>query len=113
MVDLVFQISNIVTTNPSSDRNLIHSTYYGGARLDNFTDIETDGDGNIFITGSTYSPTFPTVSGQITPSNSNPDAIVLKLNQNYIESAILLPPNLNVFHLNRLNGIYEDQHYTE
>jgi hypothetical protein len=65
---------------PTSQQNLMHSTYYGGSLSDNFNDVTTSATGSVYIAGFSMSTNFPTVSGSLTPSNNNPDAIVKKYN---------------------------------
>ncbi|HOY30435.1 MAG TPA: SBBP repeat-containing protein, partial [Bacteroidales bacterium] len=62
-----------------SDRNLLHSTYYGGAGRDYFTDVATDAAGKVYVTGYTYGPSFPTISGIISSTNNASDALVIAL----------------------------------
>jgi hypothetical protein len=49
--------------NQLSPSSLIFSTYIGGSRVDSIRDVATDKEGNIYITGGTESPDFPTTSG--------------------------------------------------
>ena len=42
--------------------NLMYSTYLGGSNIDSGYDVAVDADGNIYITGQTYSPNFPVTS---------------------------------------------------
>jgi hypothetical protein len=59
---LIFQIDNGIDNVFSSDRNLTHSTYWGDSKLDEFTDAAVDASGNIYVTGFSYSTTFPSVT---------------------------------------------------
>jgi Beta-propeller repeat len=43
--------------------SLSFSTYIGGSRVDSIRDVATDSEGNIYITGGTESPDFPTTPG--------------------------------------------------
>jgi hypothetical protein len=43
--------------------SLVFSTYIGGSEVDLIRDVETDAAGNIYITGGTASPNFPTTPG--------------------------------------------------
>ena len=45
---------------PKATPALIFSTFIGGYRQDTIRDVATDREGNIYITGGTESPDFPT-----------------------------------------------------
>ncbi len=67
----------------SSDGNLIWSTYIGGVDTELGQGIETNGNGDVFISGVTSSSNFPTTGGayQSTISGSN-DAFLSKFSGN-------------------------------
>ncbi len=94
----------VVKLNPSGS-SLVFSTFLGGSSFDGGTDqsangssnddgssifdsfwhmgIDLDGDGNIYVTGTTLSPDFPVIAGvlQSTKAGAGPsDAFVTKLN---------------------------------
>jgi hypothetical protein len=64
------------------DPALLYSTYLGGSEADRAFGIAVDGNGQAYVTGSTFSSNFPTTSGAFdTTSNSgDTDAFVAKLN---------------------------------
>ncbi|MBS1792550.1 MAG: SBBP repeat-containing protein [Acidobacteria bacterium] len=67
---------------PSVTLNLLaFSTYLGGVGNDQGLDIKTDAAGNVYVTGYTLSPLFPTTPGSYdTSQNANEDVFVTKLN---------------------------------
>ena len=64
------------------DPVLVYSTFLGGSAYDAGNGIATDGSGNAYVTGSTFSPTFPGVAGgSIQPANGGGrDVFVTKIN---------------------------------
>jgi len=70
-----------VTKLNSSGSALVYSTFLGGTGGDTAYGIATDGSGNAYITGLTYSTDFPVTSGVVDQSfNGAYDAFVTKLN---------------------------------
>jgi hypothetical protein len=59
---------------------LLYSTYLGGSYDDNATAIAVDSGGTVYLTGSTYSPDFPTASPAQGASGGGQDAFVARLN---------------------------------
>jgi gliding motility-associated-like protein len=60
-----FNFENFNTSNTADliiDPDLVWSTFYGGNHLDGPTAIDTDQDGNIFVTGYVVSSNFPTLN---------------------------------------------------
>ncbi len=61
--------------------NLSFSTLIGAAQNETGNDIDIDSAGNIYITGRTLSPLFPTTAGVFDPTtNGNEDIFITKLN---------------------------------
>jgi len=75
----------VTKLNPSGT-GLVYSTFLGGRGADDARGIAVDGTGNAYVTGRTYSSTFPTTPGSFDttfngkPGNAPPDAYVTKLN---------------------------------
>jgi hypothetical protein len=64
---------------PTTTVALAFSTYIGGSRQDSIRDVATDSQGNIYITGGTESPNFPTTAGAYdTTFNGWHDVYVIK-----------------------------------
>jgi hypothetical protein len=56
------------------------ATYLGGADVEFPTGIATDADGNLYVTGLTFSTDFPTTSGAVQPGlGGGSDAFVVKI----------------------------------
>jgi Beta-propeller repeat len=63
------------------DPSLAYSTYLGGSGFDEGLGIAVDSAGAAYVTGSTFSPDFPTTAGAFdTNGNGLSDAFVTKLN---------------------------------
>ncbi len=100
----------VVKLNPagSGASDLLYSTYLGGGSADNATAIAVDGSDNVYVTGLTESPNFPTTSGalQVLPSSSSGfDAFVAKL----IPNAALTPASSQLVYATYLGGTGFDQ----
>jgi hypothetical protein len=60
---------------------LVYSTYLGGSRGDGGASIAVDDNGNAYVTGTTFSPDFPTVNAlQPALRSPNSNAFVAKVN---------------------------------
>jgi hypothetical protein len=69
----------VAKLNPAGSA-LVYSTYLGGSSIDKGTAIAVDASGNAYITGSTFSTDFPTVSPLQPAAGGDGDAYVSKLN---------------------------------
>jgi hypothetical protein len=75
----------VTKLNPSGT-GLVYSTFLGGRGNDDAWGIAIDGAGNAYVTGRTWTSTFPTTPGAFDttfngkPGNTDPDAFVTKLN---------------------------------
>jgi hypothetical protein len=69
-----------VTKLNSAGSALVYSTYLGGADSDYGRGITVDAAGNTYLTGSTYSASFPTAEPLQPTKGGNEDAFVAKLN---------------------------------
>ncbi len=56
---------------------MIYATYLGGSSQDGVTAIATDSQGNVYITGYTYSADFPVTPGVVQSKNAGPTQPVL------------------------------------
>ena len=58
------------------------STYLGGSQFEHIRDICADSDGNVYVTGGTTSPDFPTTEGalQTTFQAESGQSFVAKIN---------------------------------
>jgi hypothetical protein len=69
-----------VTKLSPDGKNLVYSTYFGGADADLAAGIAVNGQGAVFITGYTYSADFPTKNAfQKTLGGGGSDAFLAKL----------------------------------
>jgi len=73
-----------------SNGAIVWSCYLGGTNADTATAIAIAADGSVYVGGQTYSPGWASLSSH-TPTSTNPDAFVVKLNTNgvHVWSAIL------------------------
>lgn len=72
-----------LTPNSQGSYNLQYSTYIGGTHYDYSTSIAVDNNGNIYITGYTWSMDFPTTTGAYKTNNGgNTDSFIVKLAPN-------------------------------
>ena len=69
----------VAKLNPAGSA-LVYSTYLGGSSIDKGTAIAVDASGNAYVTGSTFSTDFPTVSPLQPAAGGDGDAYVSKLN---------------------------------
>lgn len=70
----------VAKINPNGT-SLIYSTYIGGNESENANDAVLDANGNVFITGTTFSSNYPVTQGSIQQTLSgNRDAFITKLN---------------------------------
>ena len=79
-----YQTGNYNTNQPLTiDPTLNYSTYLGGNQDDYGNGIAVDANGNIYITGQTYSSNFPVTGNAYQPSlNGTVNAFVSELNNN-------------------------------
>jgi uncharacterized repeat protein (TIGR01451 family) len=68
----------VTVVNPSGT-DIVYSTYLGGSGLDVGNGIALDIAGNVYITGETASPNFPTMNGYQTAIGGSSDAFVAQL----------------------------------
>jgi gliding motility-associated-like protein len=73
----------VFAVNPSCT-NLLWSTYLGGPQGDGAFGLRTGANGDVYVVGSTLSPTFPTTPGayQTTFQGGNRDGFVVRLSPN-------------------------------
>ncbi len=57
----------VVTKLNRAGSAFVYSTYIGGTDTDVGSDIQVDGDGNVYVTGATYSPDFPLTANFVVP----------------------------------------------
>jgi hypothetical protein len=80
----------IIDTNRRGTESLLYSAIIGGAGNDGAYGLRTDGQGNAFVTGITYSSDFPTVNAYQSEKKQNRDIFIFKLdtNRNGVDSLI-------------------------
>jgi hypothetical protein len=92
--------SDIVLVQMSADgTELLYSTFLGGDGLDFPAKMEIDGQGNVYIVGSTRSTDFATPGSYDETFNGNDDVFVMKLN-----------PDTNTVHYATYIGGSSDEH---
>jgi Beta-propeller repeat len=64
--------SALLTSAQTLPPNWIYSTYFGGSQGDTVTAATRDAAGNIYVTGTSASPNFPTTAGVYEPSYPGP-----------------------------------------
>src|SRR5205823_4055477 len=76
-------IYDAVLTKLDPQGNAIFSTYLGGSGTDYADGLATDAAGNVYLTGHTDSPNFPTTAGAFQTANQGMvDGYVTKINAN-------------------------------
>ncbi len=89
-----------VTRLPATGATLEFSTLLGGSGPDEGTDIVLDDDGNSYLLGRTFSPSFPTTGGVYDPVyNGNWDVFVAKMD----------PTGGNLLYATYLGGAQDDR----
>ncbi len=80
---------------------LIYSTYFGGSGSDSASGLATDGKGNIFFAGTTYSSDFPVTKGAFqttnqaaTQNNAGTNAFIAKLTLGGVGSPVVTATTL-------------------
>jgi hypothetical protein len=68
----------VAKIDPTGSR-LVYSTYLGGSGLDRGIDLAVDRSGNVYITGRTQSPDFPTANAWQSTFGGSEDAFVAEL----------------------------------
>jgi RHS repeat-associated protein len=76
---LYWNCNAFVTEIASNGNALVYSTYYGGAVYDYGYGIAVDGSGNIYVTGFTLSPDYPTTNAISSTLSGAEDAFAFKL----------------------------------
>jgi hypothetical protein len=77
-----FSDAFVTKLNPAGSAPLVYSTFLGDVDTDRGNDLAVDTSGNVYLTGSTGSPNFPTTADAFDTSfNGGPtDVVVAKLN---------------------------------
>jgi len=85
---------SFLTVFNATGSGLLYSTYLGGNDSDDVMDIAKDNSGNVYITGYTLSPDFPTTAGVVDRTADAPaDGFVAKL---HVFSSDSTPPVLTM-----------------
>ncbi len=83
------------------------STYVGGSRYDAVRDVAIDGEGNVYLTGGTDSPDFPTTEGAYSRRHGgSTDVFVMKLDPDgrLVWSTLLGGPSLDRAYAIEIDG---------
>jgi hypothetical protein len=73
-------VPSAVLPAPAATSALLFSTYFGGGDSDRIRDLAVDGEGNVYVVGTTSSPDLPTTPGAYDGSyNGVEDAFLVKL----------------------------------
>ena len=86
----------------ASGTSLIYSTYLGGTEYDEGYAIAIDGNGSAYVTGTSLSANFPTLSPKQVNSSGNGDAFVAKLS----------PAGNSLVYSTYLGGVGQDLGYS-
>jgi hypothetical protein len=74
-------VDGFVTKFPPNGKKLLYSTYIGGGANDSLDGMVVDAAGDIYVTGSTFSPDFPTTAGVAQPIKLlGSDLFITKIN---------------------------------
>ena len=88
----------VAKVDPSGTK-LVFAGYLGGSRLDEGADIALDRQGNIYVTGLTWSEDFPVTGGPDLTHNGRMDAFVAKI----------APDGSKVLYCGFLGGVQQDE----
>lgn len=69
-----------ITKFPPNGRPYVYSTFIGGVSIDTGKGLAVDAEGNVIVTGITYSSNFPLTLGALNLAGSNRNVFILKLN---------------------------------
>lgn len=90
----------------SNGNGLLYSTYLGGSGEDNANNLALDGQGDVYITGTTSSTYFPTTEGAYDQSfNGSQDVFITKINIPDIALTLLSPNGGEVWQGNTFHNI--------
>jgi uncharacterized repeat protein (TIGR01451 family) len=106
--EIGFEIGKYDTNNPLViDPTLVYSTYLGGAGTDSGSSIDIDNSGNIYITGTTSSTTFPSLNPFQSANAGLDDVFVTKLNP--AGSSVLYSTYVGGSGTDRGDGLFVDR----